>query len=189
MADLSQSTVDQALARLGNYRVMAAQALAIEDARDQFDGALLLALGLRETGLRNINNPAETDHGVVQISELYHSAFLLSEPGCKAGTWTVAEGHSAVEDGYCPRYTPAIQYALKMLRSDYRYAVAKGVPASTRVRFAIAAYNAGIGGATKGLARGDVDHYTTGGDYAAWVLRHRSKIDVFLNNHSNWRVS
>jgi hypothetical protein len=188
MADLPQKTVDDALAGLGNYRVRAAQELAAEGSADEFSGALLLALGLRETGLRNINNSAETDHGVVQISELYHAPWLASEPGCRAGSWTPVPGRSALENGYCPRYTTAIAYALKMLKANMAYAVTKGIEEADRLRFAISAYNAGIGGAWSGFRAGDVDKYTTGSDYSAWVLRHRAKINSFLSAHPNWQL-
>lgn len=187
MADFSQDSVDAALKALGNYRVRAAQEIALEGAPDAFSGALLLALGLRESGLRNINNQAETDHGAFQISELYHSEWLSGEPGCLAGKWTPSAGHFAIEDGFCPRYTPACMYALAMLKANLRYAELKGVDPRDRLRFAVAAYNAGVGGALVGYRSGDVDGYTTGGDYSAWVLRHRTKINSFLNDHPNWR--
>ncbi len=187
MADFSQSAVDAALKGLGNYRVLVAQELASTGSPDPFSGALLLALGLRESRLTNINNPAETDHGCFQISELYHADFLQHEPGCPARSWTPVTGHTAVEDGYCPRFTPACAYALMMLKSAHRYALGKDI--TDPLRFAIAAYNAGFGGATRGWREGDVDRYTTGGDYSAWVLGHRRKVNIFLNAHENWSLA
>lgn len=186
--DFSQDVVDAALKRLGNYRVRAAQGMALEGPPDEFSGALLLALGLRESGLRNINNPAETDHGTFQISELFHADWLRQQPGCPANTWIAVEGHSAIEDGFCPRYTPACAYALAYLKGAVEFAASKGVPAGDRQRFAVAAYNAGYGGALAGWRAGDMDAQTTSGDYSGWVLRHRSKINNFLGRHSNWTV-
>lgn len=187
MDDFTQQQVDAALRALGNYRVRAAQEIAAEGPADAFSGALLLSLGLRESLLQNINNAAQTDHGCFQISELFHALWLLSEPGCPEGTWVAAAGHSAVEDGYVPRYTPACRYALDTLKTNYAYAAAKGVPEADRLRFALAAYNAGAGGALRGYREGDVDKYTAGHDYAAWVLEHRSKVNHFLVTHPNWR--
>jgi hypothetical protein len=115
-ADLSRDRVAGALKRLGHYRVVAAQAVAAEGPPDGISGALLLALGLRETGLRNVNNPGDTDHGCFQISELYHLAFLRSQPGCPEGSWLADGGHTADEVGFCPRYSPALAYALQMLK-------------------------------------------------------------------------
>lgn len=189
MANFTQAQVDDALRRLGRYRVMAAQEIAAEGAPDEFSGATLLALGLRESNLQNINNPAQTDHGVFQISELFHAEWLTSEPGCREGTWTIDARHRAIEDGFCPRFTPACLYALRLLKIGADYARAKaGVDSrSVRLAFAIASYNAGIGGALKGYKEGDVDKFTTGGDYSAWVLEHRSRVNHFLADHEGWR--
>lgn len=189
MSDFPQGAVDGALKRLGRYRVMAAQEIAAEGAPDEFSGATLLALGLRESGLQNINNPAETDHGCFQVSELFHAEWLTQQPGCPAGTWTISPGHSALEDGYCPRFTPACLYALRLLKMGADYARAKvGIDnQSVRLAFALASYNAGIGGALRGYREGDVDKFTTGGDYSAWVIVHRTKVNHFLSAHEGWR--
>lgn len=187
MSDFTQTQVDDALKSLGNYRVRVAQEIALEGPPDAFSGALLLSLGLRETGLRNINNPADTDHGCFQISELFHAAWLTSQPGCPVGLWSAQSGHVAVQDGYAPRYTPACSYALAILKDNWAYATAKGVDGESRLRFSLAAYNAGVGGALRGYREGDVDKYTTAGDYSAWVIAHRAKVNHFLNDHPNWR--
>lgn len=189
MADFSQNAVDTAIRRLGLYRVQVAQEIAADGSPDAFSGALLLALGLRESALQNINNPAETDHGCFQISEHYHAPFLQREPGCKAGSWLPTADHKAVEDGYCPRFTPACKYALDMLKANYAYAVSKFVQSKDLLPFAVAAYNAGIGGAMAGYRDGDVDKYTTGGDYSAWVLAHRTKVNAFLVRNPKWRLT
>ena len=187
-SDFTQAQVDLALNRLGNYRVRAAQEVALEGPPDEFSGALLLTLGLRESALQNVNNPADTDHGCFQITELWHAAWLASQPGCKAGTWVADPGHTALEDGYCPRFTPACVYAADMLEFNATYAKTK-VAGADPLMFAIAAYNAGVGGALRGLREGDVEKYTTGGDYVGWTLRHRSKVNNFLGRHPNWRVT
>lgn len=187
MADYTQTQVETGLKNLGNYRVRMAQEVALEGPADAFSGALLLALGLRETGLRNINNPANTDHGCFQVSEIYHASWLLSQPGCPVGSWVTEGGHSAVEDRYAPRYTPACLYALQILKDNWAFAVAKGVDLEHRLEFSVAAYNAGGGGALAGYREGNVDKYTTLGNYSAWVIAHRAKINRFLNEHPSWR--
>ena len=199
MADLTQSQVGAALKNLGNFRVITAQVIAMEGEPDLISGALLLSLGLRESHLRNVENEAQTDKGVVQITRLYHAAWLRSQPGCKAGSfttdpsksdeWRIAPGsHTALEDGYVPRFTPAVIYACDMLK-DAIYAAPKNLEGEDLIRFAIASYNAGQGGAKKGLAEGDVDKYTTGKDYSAWVIRHRSLVHRWLRDHPNWKPS
>jgi hypothetical protein len=188
-ADLTYEQVGEALKRLDHYRVVAAQEAAAEGPADGIGGHHLLALGLRETGLRNINNGAQTDHGCFQISELYHREFLVSQPGCPEGSWRALAGKAADESGYCPRYTPALNYALAMLKSHKKYAESKlhlsGVAAR---RFAVAAYNAGLGGATRGHQEGNVDKYTTGGDYSEWVETHSKLVYRWLEAHPNWRA-
>ena len=51
----------------------------------------------------------------------------------------------------------------------------------------MAAYNAGMGGALNGWRAGDVDRFTTGGDYSAWVLRHRLAVQHWLDAHPRWK--
>jgi hypothetical protein len=197
MADLTTTQVGAALKGLGTYRVIAAQEIALEGSADLISGALLLSLGLRETNLRNVENPTQTDKGVVQINKVYHGDWLSDQPGCKAGDltktptdeWRVAPGgHSAFEPGYVPRFTPAVIYAHDMLK-DGVAAAPDGLSDVQLIRFALAAYNAGLGGARKGLNAGDVDKYTTGGDYSRWVIRHRSKVHGWLHDHPNWKPS
>lgn len=186
--DLTQDQVDAALKRLGNYRVRAAQEIALEGPPDEFSGALLLTLGLRESHLQNINNQADTDHGVFQISELWHPQWLASQPGCREGTWVSVAGRTALEDDFCPRFTPACLYAVELLQFNARYARDKA-PDADQLMFALTAYNAGVGGALRGHREGDVEKYTTGSDYATWVIHHRSKINNFLGRHDNWKVA
>jgi hypothetical protein len=187
--NLTANHVATRLKALGKYRVMTAQAVASEGPPDGIDGAHMLALGLRESDLNNINNREQTDKGCFQITELYHAAFLKSEPGCPEKTWVAAPGHTAFEDGYCPRYTPAVVYALGMLKNARKWGMARGVKTNDSVGFAIAAYNAGAGGAIRGYNEGDVDKYTTGGDYSAWVLYHRDVVNKWLNAHPSWKPS
>lgn len=177
--DFSQRVVDDAVRRLGPYRTMVAHELATDGAPDAFSGALLLSLGLRESGLRNINNAAKTDHGAFQINQVAHEAFLREQPGCPVGTWNPSPPHKAIEPDFAPRFAPACSYALAMLKANYRYATHLIADPGMWLSFAIAAYNAGQGGAERGFHAGDIDKYTSGADYSAWVIRHRTKV-----NHS-----
>lgn len=187
MADYTEDQVGRVLKRLGHYRVVAAQEAANEGPSDGISGALLLALGLRESGLQNINNAAETDHGCFQISELFHLDWLSKQPGCEAGTWVAVSGHNAADTGYCPRYTPALTYALGMLKDAVAFGRSKGVKEADLVRFAVASYNGGLGGALSGYKAGDVDKYTTGGDYSAWTLRNRLPVQHWLDHNPTWK--
>lgn len=187
MPNYTQYQIATVLKGLGEYRVIAAQDVADDVLGDGITGALMLAVGLRETGLRNINNPADTDHGCFQISELYHLDFLVSEPGVLENQWRVQEGSTATADdtGFCPRYTPALVYAHRIICDATLYARSKGYRAP--VRFALAAYNAGLGGALAGYKAGDVDKFTTHGDYSAWVMFHKPMIQKWIDLHPSWQ--
>jgi hypothetical protein len=187
---LTQSYVLQALKGLGNYRVEMAQVAALEGEPDEISGALLLSLGLRESGLQNINNEAGTDRGCFQISDLYHARWLGDQPGCPVGSWVSEKGRTALDAGYCPRYTSALVYALGLLQSHRENAHILRIPADMALRYALAAYNCGAGGALRGYQEGDVDKYTTGRDYSAWVLANRTVVNKVLHRDlRNWVVS
>lgn len=180
--------VDKALKTLGHYRVVAAQAAAGEGPPDGIGGHHLLVIGLRETWLKNIENPAQTDKGCFQISMNYHEPFLKSEPGCKVGQWKASPGHMANEPGFVPRYTPALNYALAMLKGHKRYAEAKGVPSKYSLRVAFNGYNRGIVGAVRQYHTGhNPDMGTTGNDYGEWCLVNSRKIKLWLDQHPGWK--
>lgn len=183
----TQTEVGRALANLGNYRVRVAQSYANAEPADWITGELLLCLGLRESWLKNINNPAGTDKGCFQITELYWQGWLLEQVGCPVGEWQPDFQHTAADDDYCPRFTPALRKAVEILHSGYAYAKAKGVPEADRVRVAIAAYNAGGHGAVTGYREGDVDAHTTSGEYSEWVLTQVPKVVKWLDAHPRWR--
>lgn len=186
---MTYKQVDQVLRRLGNYRVKRAQEIALEGEPDGISGSLLLAIGCRESMCQNINNSEQTDHGCFQISERWHPHWLSTHPGCPEGSWHADYRHTAYEDKYCPTFTDGARYAVQILRNNIEAAIDYGVPTKDQVRFAIAAYNAGPGGAIKGYREGDVDKYTTGGDYSEWVLARRTTINRWLGNHKTWRFS
>jgi hypothetical protein len=130
------------------------------------------------------------DVGVFQISRTYHKFNLDQMPGVKTGTWgPVVAGRTAGEGGFVPRYEESLRYTIEGLQEAAAFAIDKGVKSQAdQVRFAVAAHNGGQGGALKGYREGDVDKYTTGKDYSAWVLRHRTLVNRWLGQHKGWRV-
>lgn len=181
--------VETSLKNLGKYRVYKTQTVAAEGENDGIYGVHLLALGLRETGLRNINNAAGTDRGCFQISDRWHPEWLKAHAGCPVGTWWPEEGKTAYDKGYCPRFSDAVRYAVRLLQDGLEYASDMGVPEKDWVRFALASYNCGLGGARAGWREGNVDKYTTGGDYSKWVLLKVPEIRDWLKAHPNWRYT
>jgi peptidoglycan hydrolase-like protein with peptidoglycan-binding domain len=70
----------------------------------------------------------------------------------------------SVEDGAA--------YAADLLGSNFTFGRAKGLQGRRLLKFAVSAYNAGAGGAWKGVREhGDSDALTTGKNYGADVLR------------------
>lgn len=202
MANLTDSQIGDRLTQLGHYRVMRTQEVANQGLPDGISGSLILALGLRETGLTNVeggaelvngvwvpqSDPNKKDVGVFQISRLYHKASLALMPGVKIGTWTpVVNGKSAANGGYCPRFEDSLQYVVKSMHEAQAYGGDHDVKEADLPRFAVAAHNGGMGGALQGYRVGNVDKYTTGGDYSAWCLYHKTGINHWLAEHPNWR--
>jgi len=206
MNDLTDEQVDRALARLGNYRVRRVQAVANAGLPDGISGALLLALGLRETGLQNVeggakwdvirekwipqDDPNLMDVGVFQISRKYHMQDLQKMIGVKSGTWTpVVITATAATPGFVPRFEESLQYVLMEMHENMALLENSVLdPDRDLVQAAVAAHNAGVGGSAKGYREGDVDKYTAGGDYSEWVFRHRTKVNRWLKDHPKWLV-
>lgn len=171
-------SIDAEIRGLGEYRTRRCVEIATEGENDGISGALLLAIMSRETNMRNINSPDDSDRGVGQINAYWHKAFLSSVPGCEAnGSWSPTYGKTAYDSGYCPRFTDTVRYMIQLLRDAQEFAADKGVPASDRVRFSVAAYNTGAGSALRGYREGDVDKYTTGKNYSADVLARRTQVN------------
>lgn len=204
MADLSYNQVGQALKRFGHYRTTRTQRVAAQGEPDGISGATVIALGLRETHLQNINGgavwsneenrwveapPEHQDAGVFQISRDWQAYDLKRMPGVEENTWSpVIDGITAFTPGFVPRFEEALQFTMQGISEALAYAEDHAVQAIHRPRFAVAAHNAGKGGALRGYREGDVDRYTALGNYSAWVFRHRTLINRWLNDHPNWKV-
>lgn len=194
------SQIESALKGLGHYRCVRAQELVegFGSATDGLLGSHVLALGMRETWGRNIEggamlvdnkwvretDPTHMDVGWLQISRRYHADALKGMPGVKVGTWEpVVKGKTANDSGYAPRYSDSLRFTEQELRDAMAYAVTNKVKKADRVRFALAAHNAGKGGALSGYKAANVDKYTAMGDYSAWVLEAQKLVSRFLTRH------
>ncbi len=199
--DLTIIQVGGFLRNLGHYRVVRTQIVGALGEPNGIGGSHYLALGLRETNLKNINGgavwvdghweeapPYEQDTGVFQISRVHHPSDLKRMPAVKEGTWTpVIGGKTAFDPGYCPRFEESLQFLDFEFSEALAFADDYGVAPENRPRFAIAAHNGGKGGALRGWREGNVDKYTTGGDYSAWVLHHTSLVKRWLRQHPTWK--
>jgi hypothetical protein len=173
-ADLPYNVVAGLIGEFGNYRTEAAQKAARLAEVPGVDGALLIAFGLRETGLRNIeggaklvdgrwvkqDDPKLMDVGWTQISRHWHAKELATMPGVAAGTWAPhVAGKTANDKGFCPRFKEATDHTVRELADAVQFATDKKVPTAA---------------------------HTAGGDYSAWVLRHRLLVLDFFKAHPGW---
>jgi len=199
--DLSYDEVGNCLRKCGYYRVRRAQTVCNSGPPDGISGATMLALGMRETRLKNVNGGArwdsssgtwvqtKTDKGVFQIASEYHMADLRRMLGVDEGTWgPVVEQATALDDNYCPRYEESLQFTLMLMHEHQAFAMDSGISEDELGRFAVVAHNAGLGGALRGYREGEPDRYTAYQNYSQWVLRHRTIINRWLNDHLKWRV-
>jgi hypothetical protein len=167
--NITEGQLDAQLKALGHRRIDMVSDLAHEGENDGIGPALLLALASRETNMRNIVGDGGHGRGWLQIDDRFHLDFLESHRGCDSGAFTPTHP-SAAPKGLAPTLTASTIYAIGLLRSNMRFARGNGVPEDTVLRFAVAAYNAGAGGALTGFREGNVDGRTTGRDYAKDVL-------------------
>jgi hypothetical protein len=165
-----------ALDRFGKRRIRKVQRISQGTG---FHAPVLLAIGLRETWLENIVSYDGSDRGVFQISSEYHGEWLKGTLGCASGSY-VPIYSNAYERGRVPTLRAGTHKAISILNHDFKYGKQNGVREADLLRFAVAAYNAGAGGALSGYRLGDVDAYTTGGDYSRDVLDRRQVVIRYL---------
>ena len=186
--------VGHALSAFGNYRVLRSQELA----HNSFlPASVLMALGLRESGLQNICGGAVleegkwvqsfSDRGCFQISDKVEPAWLKLVPGCPNGTWVPDAPHNALEPLFCPRFTDAANRTIYVAGLNHNQGLKAGVKETEIVRFCVACHNAGFHGALEGWKDGNVDEHTTHGDYSKWVMAQADVIHKWVIDHPNWR--
>jgi hypothetical protein len=147
-----------------------------------FGPLVILALSSRESGMQQINSPNDADKGWLQINSTAHRGWLSGVDGVSAHNWE-ASGQTdlfAIDPGLMPRWTTSLGFAMRILEEHYNYAGSTlGLKGNAQIRFALAAYNAGRGGALEGHNSGNVDLKTAHGNYSKDVLdRWRTIRDV-----------
>jgi hypothetical protein len=119
--------------------------------------SLMLAVASRETGCRDVVGDLGHGRGVFQIDDRFHRDWL--------------ERNAAAAPGMVPPLKAAAELAATLLAGGLDAARTNALTGKAALKFAAAAYNAGVGGALDGLRRGDPDLATTGHDYGADVVR------------------
>lgn len=118
---------------------------------------VLLAVASRETNMRNVVGDHGHGRGVFQVDDRSHAAWLRR--------------HGADGPGGIPPVPAAAAYAAALLRDNLAFGRSKGLAGDALLKFSLSAYNAGAGGAWRGLQeRGDSDARTAHGNYARDVL-------------------
>ena len=152
---ISEQDLQTELDRFGEHRTTIVAELAHNGAPDGIGPALLLALGSRETNIHNIVGDGGHGRGWLQIDDRFHGLWLKTHPGIPSGSWGPPKnGATALAAGFVPTLTHSTLKAIDLLQAAMSVAAANGVARERRLRFAVAAYNAGPGGALRGAARG-----------------------------------
>jgi hypothetical protein len=179
---ITTAQLEDQLDRFGPERIRIVAELVHQGPPDGIGTALVLALGSRETNIANIVGDGGHGRGWLQIDDRFHAPWLQAHAGCKSGTWS-AKFASALPVGRVPTLTASTLKAIELLHGNVAFATAHNVPSAQRMRFAVAAYNAGAGGAISGLGGGNVDANTAHGDYSADVLSRRDAVADYLKRH------
>ena len=132
---ITEAQLAQQVKALGNRRLDMVSDLAHEGESDGIGAALLLALGSRETNMRNIAGDGGHGRGWLQIDDRFHREFLATHRGCDSGSFTPTHD-SAAANGRVPTLTAGTIYAIGLLRANMRFARSNGVPEAKVLRFA-----------------------------------------------------
>lgn len=134
------------------------------------DVALLKAVMSRETDMRNIVGDGGHGRGGWQIDDRWHGAWLEQVRGCRSGS-SIPVYRSARPAGRVPTISVGARKAAAILEANVEAAIRAGIPDGHRMDVAVAAYNAGMGGALRGWKTDrNPDRFTTGADYSRDVL-------------------
>jgi hypothetical protein len=180
--NVTEAQLDEELDRFGEHRIRIIADVVEQGTPDGIGTALLLAIGSRETSFANVVGDDGHGRGWLQIDDRFHARWLNAHAGCREGTW-VARFPSALPAGRVPTLTASILRAIHILDGAMTFAESRKVPASQRLRFAVAAYDCGAGSAIRGFANGGVDTLTTGHDYSTDVLARRDAVACYLERN------
>lgn len=179
---ITSAQLEAELEAFGLQRIEIVSELAHEGPPDRIGPALLLAMGSRETDLCNIVGDSGHGRGWLQIDDRFHTVWLSRHRGCASGSFK-ASFSSALPQGRVPTLTASTLFAVELLSANVQFALTHSVPKAKALRFAVAAYNAGPGGALSGFQAGDVDANTAHNDYSADVLERKRVVGRFLKRH------
>ncbi|MEZ5101351.1 MAG: peptidoglycan-binding protein [Thermoleophilia bacterium] len=123
---------------------------------------VLLAIASRESDMNDVVGDGGHGRGLFQIDDRAWPEWLAA--------------HGAAGAGATPPVPAAAVLAAAIVSDGLAFGRRNGVPKRDLLRFALASYNAGCGGAIAGHKEGDCDRRTTGGDYGRDVLDRRARM-------------
>jgi hypothetical protein len=178
--NITESQLEAQVKRFGEHRHAALHKALAGVGAKHVSRALALAIGSRETNLQNIVGDGGHGRGVFQQDDRFQREFLVATAGCPSGSFRPAWS-SALPAGRVPTLSAGCRRMAQIIESNVALAIRSGIPKGHRLRFAVAAYNAGGGGALKGWKeKRDVDRHTAGGDYSHDVF---ARLEVVREMH------
>jgi hypothetical protein len=169
--NLTEKQLEAQVERFGRHRRDAIGKALAAIGTPHVSRRLALAIGSRETNLQNIVGDGGHGRGVFQQDDRFQREFLVRARGCPSGSYR-ARFSSALPAGRVPTLSAGTQRMAEIIESNVAFAIRSGIPKGRRLRFAVAAYNAGAGGALKGWHEAhDVDRHTAGHNYSHDVFQ------------------
>jgi hypothetical protein len=162
--------LDHQLSRFGPARIAVLHKTLRAIQAPHVSPVLVLAVGSRESGLRNIVGADGHGRGVFQQDDRFQQASLNNTRGCRQGSYVPAFA-SALPKGRVPTLAAGCRRLVETIEANVALAIRWGIPNGHRLRFALAAYSAGPGGAMIGWRdHHDADRRTEGGDYSEDIM-------------------
>jgi hypothetical protein len=168
--NVTSADLEHQLNRFGSARVAVVDKTLLAVQAPHVSPALVLAVGSRESTLRNVVAGDGHGRGVFQHDDRFQQAFLNTTRGCRHGSY-VAAFTSSLPKGRVPTLAAGCRQTVETIEANVALAIRWGIPNGHRLRFALAAYSAGPGGAMLGWRdHHDADRRTPGGDYSEDVM-------------------
>lgn len=130
-----------------------------------FDVSLILAIGSRETNLRNILGDYGHGAGIMQVDIGTNRNFVVS------GAWRNPQA--------------SIDTGCSILAEKLTLAKQAGIPENYLIRVTVASYNCGGNAILAYHKRENVDAYTTGHNYSTDVLSRQPIFQSFINEDTH----
>ena len=129
----------------------------------------IIAVGSRETNLKNEEGDGGHGIGIIQIDIRFHEIARIAK---ETGLWSSDPA-------------PLIDYGAKLLAADLEHCrkLWPELSPDQHLKITASAYNAGFGGAKLGVAHGNSDLHTAGHNYGVDVMKRRGIFHPWVSAH------